>query len=386
MKKILVTLLVLVTLLAGCKTQEDPSKDKPLTDYVDLPYYEYLNDTNPEVRIIFSDKSEIKLQLFPEIAPNTVNNFLSLAEENFYDGVIFHRIIKDFMMQGGDPQGTGTGGADYNIVGEFLQNNVENPLPHYRGVISMARSQSLNSASSQFFIVHKDSNFLDGQYAGFGAILEGFDVLDKFCNVETINDKPIDDIEIKDIIVNKKGIKYPEPLTISKLFFEADTYLDKDNPRVIITFENNDAVEVELFKNVAPKTVENFINLVNEGFYDETEIHRIIKDFAILGGAKLGDETVEDIKMIYGEFKANGFDNSLTHQRGVISMLRNETPDSATSQFFILQKDTPTLDGAYAGFGYIVSGIEIIDKIAQTEVDEENVPASPVIIKSIKIK
>ncbi len=127
------------------------------------------------------DYGTIQLELDSSVAPITVENFVQLAEDGFYDGLTFHRIIDGFMIQGGDPEGTGMGGADENIVGEFSGNGIENPLSHLRGTISMARSQSMDSASSQFFIVHEDSTFLDGQYAAFGQVTEGMDVVDAIC-------------------------------------------------------------------------------------------------------------------------------------------------------------------------------------------------------------
>lgn len=143
---------------------------------------------NPVAVIDVKDYGVIKVELYPDVAPKTVENFVKLAESGFYDGLTFHRIIKDFMIQGGDPLGNGTGGSKENIVGEFTANGFKNDLSHTRGVISMARSQDMNSASSQFFIVHKDSPHLDGQYASFGMVTEGMDVVDKIAT----DAKPVD--------------------------------------------------------------------------------------------------------------------------------------------------------------------------------------------------
>lgn len=146
---------------------------------------------------------KMTLELYPEYAPQMVENFVELANEHFYDGLIFHRVIKNFMIQGGDPLGTGFGGSDKKIKGEFAANGVNNPLRHERGVISMARSQSPNSASSQFFIVHKDSPHLDGQYAAFGKVVDGIDVVDEIASVRTdYNDKPLKEQKIKTITIN----------------------------------------------------------------------------------------------------------------------------------------------------------------------------------------
>ncbi|MDU1348748.1 peptidylprolyl isomerase [Clostridium faecium] len=157
------------------------------------------------------DGSKIKIELYPDAAPNTVRNFISLANSNFYDGLIFHRVIPDFMIQGGDPEGTGIGGPGYSIKGEFSSNGFENNLNHDRGVISMARSQDKNSAGSQFFIMHKNSPHLDGEYAAFGKVIEGMEVIDKIAAVETDNqDKPKEDVKMKKVTVDTFGVEYKD--------------------------------------------------------------------------------------------------------------------------------------------------------------------------------
>ncbi len=163
-------------------------------------YKEYLNEKNPKVLIDMGKLGEMELELFPETAPITVKNFLNLVDHNFYDGIIFHRVIKGFMIQGGDPDGIGTGGSEEKIKGEFLQNGVENLLAHSRGVISMARTMVPNSASSQFFIMHADAPHLDGGYAAFGVVTKGIEVVDKIADSKTnYNDKPLEDVVIKTI-------------------------------------------------------------------------------------------------------------------------------------------------------------------------------------------
>lgn len=170
---------------------------------------------NPIVTIEMENGDVIKVELYPEIAPNTVKNFISLVNHNFYDGLIFHRVIKDFMIQGGCPNGTGTGGPGYSIRGEFALNNFKNDLKHTEGVISMARSSMPNSAGSQFFIMHKNSPHLDGSYAAFGKVVEGMDVVNKIAEVKTdYYDRPYEDQVIKSMSVDTFGVEYEEPETL----------------------------------------------------------------------------------------------------------------------------------------------------------------------------
>ena len=167
---------------------------------------------NPSVTIEMEDGGTIKAELYPEIAPNTVNNFISLINKGYYDGVIFHRVIPGFMIQGGDPKGTGTGGPGYSIKGEFTRNGFKNDLKHDRGVLSMARTMMPNSAGSQFFIMHKNSPHLDGQYAAFGKVLEGMEVVDAIANTRRgSNDKPLTPQVMKKVTVETFGVEYPEP-------------------------------------------------------------------------------------------------------------------------------------------------------------------------------
>lgn len=170
---------------------------------------------NPVVTIEMNDGSLMKAELYPEIAPNTVANFISLVQKNFYDGVIFHRVIKGFMIQGGDPDGTGMGGPGYGIKGEFKQNGFANDLKHTEGVLSMARSMSPNSAGSQFFIMHKNSPHLDGAYAAFGKIIEGMDVVNKIADTKTdYNDRPVETQTMKKVSVELFDGTYSEPETV----------------------------------------------------------------------------------------------------------------------------------------------------------------------------
>ena len=168
--------------------------------------------SNPIVTFEMENGDVMKAELYPEIAPNTVNNFISLVKKGFYDGLIFHRVISGFMIQGGDPKGIGVGGPGYGIKGEFLQNGFKNDLKHSRGVLSMAPSGNPNSAGSQFFIMHEDSPHLDGGYAAFGKLIEGIEVVDKICSVRTDwNDKPRIPQVMKKVTVETFGVDYPEP-------------------------------------------------------------------------------------------------------------------------------------------------------------------------------
>ena len=169
--------------------------------------------SNPIVTIEMENGDVIKAELYPEVAPNTVNNFISLINKGFYDGVIFHRVIPGFMIQGGDPQGTGTGGPGYSIRGEFTSNRFLNQLKHTRGVLSMARTMDPNSAGSQFFIMHEDAPHLDGQYAAFGKVIEGMEAVDKIAATRTnYNDKPRINQTMKKVTVETFGVDYPEPV------------------------------------------------------------------------------------------------------------------------------------------------------------------------------
>lgn len=167
---------------------------------------------NPIVTFTMADGSVIKAELYPDVAPVSVNNFISLIQKKFYDGLIFHRVIKGFMIQGGDPEGTGMGGPGYSIPGEFTMNGFENNLKHTEGILSMARSMQPDSAGSQFFIMHKTSPHLDGQYAAFGKVIEGMDVVDKIAECKTDwNDRPMEDQIMQSVTVETFGVEYPEP-------------------------------------------------------------------------------------------------------------------------------------------------------------------------------
>ena len=172
---------------------------------------------NPVVTITMKDGGVIKLELYPEAAPISVNNFISLVKKNFYDGLIFHRVIKGFMIQGGCPDGTGMGGPGYSIKGEFAQNGVKNDLKHTEGVLSMARSMHPDSAGSQFFIMHKNAPHLDGGYAAFGKVIEGMDVVNRIAETATdYSDRPLEKQVMHSVTVDTFGAEYPEPEKLSE--------------------------------------------------------------------------------------------------------------------------------------------------------------------------
>ena len=171
-----------------------------------------MSNQNPIVTFTMENGDVMKAELYPDVAPNTVNNFISLVKKGFYDGLIFHRVIAGFMIQGGDPEGSGMGGPGYSIKGEFNYNGVENSLKHSRGVLSMARAQHPESAGSQFFIMHKDAPHLDGAYAAFGKVIEGMDVVNKIADTPTdYSDRPLEDQVMESVTVDTFGEAYPEP-------------------------------------------------------------------------------------------------------------------------------------------------------------------------------
>lgn len=219
MKKlfILFTSLLVVFLAAcgedgGSASIETQDKGEQNTENKDTADYPNDVEENPIVTISMEKGEPITIELYPKTAPNTVANFISLIEDGFYDGLIFHRVIPGFMIQGGDPNGNGTGGPDYSIQGEFTSNGFENTLEHDRGVLSMARSQAPDSVGSQFFIVTEKSAHLDGDYAAFGKVIDGMDTVDEIVEAERDGtDKPVKDQKIKKVDVDVKGYSYPEP-------------------------------------------------------------------------------------------------------------------------------------------------------------------------------
>lgn len=205
---LLFMMMALIAMLAACSSDKKESKE-PETNYTSEV------KENPIVTITMEDNQKIQMELYPKKAPNTVANFISLIKKGTYDGTIFHRVIPDFMIQGGDPDGNGTGGPGYEIKGEFSKNGFDNDLKHTRGVVSMARSQNNDSAGSQFFIMVADTPSLDGDYAAFGKVTSGMDVVDQIVKVERDgSDKPNKDQKMKKVEVDTKDFDYPDPLKV----------------------------------------------------------------------------------------------------------------------------------------------------------------------------
>lgn len=206
MKQIgLIVVLMIAAVLAACGNEQKEATKTNTTYAKDVK-------ENPVVTITMANDEKIVMELYPKIAPNTVANFISLVEAGKYDGLTFHRVIPEFMIQGGDPEGNGQGGPGYTIDGEFSENDFDNTLKHERGIVSMARASDPNSAGSQFFIMVADNAQLDGKYAAFGKVIKGMDTVDDIVNVSTdANDKPTTDEVMKKVTVDTKGFDYPAP-------------------------------------------------------------------------------------------------------------------------------------------------------------------------------
>lgn len=210
----MLSMLAIIVVLTGCGTAKDSEKTEGKTAKETQETTDYASKVkeNPIVTITMSNDEKIVIELEPTVAPNTVANFIDLVKGGFYDGLIFHRVIPDFMIQGGDPKGNGTGGSDYSIDGEFTSNGFENNMKHERGVISMARSDDPNSAGSQFFIMVKEASHLDGKYAAFGKVIAGMETVDAIVGAERdATNKPLEDQQMKKVEVDTKGFDYPAP-------------------------------------------------------------------------------------------------------------------------------------------------------------------------------
>lgn len=210
----ILSIMAFAFILTACGSSQEDKQTVENTEEESNEKVDYSSAVteNPIVTITMNNDEKIVIELEPKVAPNTVANFISLIEEGYYDGLIFHRVIPGFMIQGGDPSGNGSGGPGYTIAGEFTANGFENNLKHERGVISMARAQAPDSAGSQFFIMAEDTPQLDGQYAAFGKVLEGMETVDAIVSVERDQrDKPLEDQQMKKVEVDTKGFDYPDP-------------------------------------------------------------------------------------------------------------------------------------------------------------------------------
>ena len=220
MKKLIALCFLMLFLLTGCDKKEINTLGINF-DIEGNESEEFNHDTNnPEVAMLIEDYGAIVIELYPDIAPNTVNNFISLTKSGFYDNNTFHRLVPGFVLQGGDPTGTGSGGPDYSIKGEFSENDFENDLSHTKWVVSMARSNDMDSAGSQFFIMLENTSYLDGKYAAFGKVVDGFDIINEIVENEKVSDsitgKLTNNLTITKALVNLKGKTYDEPEKIEK--------------------------------------------------------------------------------------------------------------------------------------------------------------------------
>ncbi len=378
MKKLGLYLLTLALLLsaAGCRQDRGWVLDNP--------------DKNPIVTITMDDGEQINLMLYPGKAPNTVNNFISLVQQKFYDGLTFHRVIDGFMIQGGDPEGDGRGGPGYMIAGEFSGNGFEsNDLKHTKGILSMARSEVMDSAGSQFFIMTGDAPHLDGQYAAFGQVMDQKSLdevlkLSKLPTEGTPTDKPNKPPVMKTVTVNTYGKKYDEPQKAGETVSNKHT----KNPIVTFTMDDGSVIKAELYPDKAPNTVDNFVSLVQKGFYNGVIFHRIIPGFVLQGGDPKGTGMGGPGYSIKGEFSANGFaQNDLKHTVGVLSMARSQSMDSAGSQFFIMVGDASSLDGKYAAFGKVTDedSLAVCMRLAKTPTGAGDRPTTPPVIKTVTV-
>ena len=399
------TLLLALLLSAGCLVSCE--KSNYTVDGVEIEVSESETDY---VLIDVKHYGQIVIRLYPDIAPETVANFKKLVSEKFYDGIIFHRVIEDFMIQGGDPDGDGTGGSSQTIKGEFSANGFKNTLKHTRGTVSMARTNAPDSASSQFFICHETNTYtanLDGSYAAFGYVVLGMNVVDAIAKTPTDdNDKPTNQVvmdTVRFVNLSTEAVQDVIPTTAQPLntiapsqniahdaldFSEIDpakaTVSETETDYVKITVKDRGDIILRLYPEVAPTTVANFKTLVSQKFYDGLIFHRVIEDFMIQGGDPYGTGAGGSAQKIPGEFNANGFNNNLKHVRGVISMARSNDPDSASSQFFICHATKSHLDGQYASFGYVVSGMDVVDAIASVATNSNDKPLSNVVMESVR--
>ena len=374
MRKIVSVILLLamaLSLFACSKPDSLGLKPEEIKDVVDI-------------EMSVKNYGKMTFELYHDIAPITVKNFVSLVNDGFYNGTVFHRVVKNFMILGGDDNGDGISGSSNVIKGEFSNNGYSNPIKHERGVISMARTNDPNSASSQFFIMHEKSPGLDGNYAAFGMMKDGFETLDKIANVATVANSdgeksvPVEKIVLDYVIITGTHDR-DDSLSQGTGWVDVEALYEKTID-IELSIKDFGTIKLELYPDLAPITVDNFVSLARDGFYDGLTFHRIIENFMIQGGDPEGTGMGGSDTKIKGEFSSNGIYNPLSHERGVISMARSNTPNSASSQFFIVHKDSVHLDGDYAAFGRVTEGIEVVDAIAALDTNGSDAPLQDVII------
>ncbi len=404
MKKGLRILALLLALTAAvcfvsCAKTEENAEGSLVVEGVKFVATE---QTTNYVCIQMDTGKKIVTELYPDVAPITVANFQKLVGMDFYDGLIFHRVIPGFMIQGGCPDGTGMGDPGWEIKGEFASNGWKNTLSHSRGVLSMARGNDPDSAGSQFFICHATAGcgHLDGSYATFGRVISGMDVVDEIATTTCAGETPVERqvmekvyFVIPETEFTSSNGKSPAGSTAGQdqdasekqnqdISKKEDTSAPADDftaasgakykvsqektNLVCIRMSDGKRIVAELYPDTAPITVENFQKLVEEKFYDGLIFHRVINGFMIQGGCPDGTGMGGPGWTIKGEFASNGVKNDLAHTRGVLSMARAQAPDSAGSQFFIMHGDAAYLDGEYAAFGKVVEGLDTVDAIATT--------------------
>ena len=358
MAQLLIVSLLGLVFISACARQEPPLPTPQVPEV-----QEKSHPDNPVMTIELGSGGTIKIELLPDAAPNTVSNVIALANAGYYDGLEFDYVIADLIvMSGSSPEG----GPGYRIPGEFAGAGFDNPLLHVRGTVSLFNGGHPDSGAAEFFFVLDDSPHLDGAYAAFGRVLRGIEHVERISRGPATEEgwamEPIE--SMKKVTVDTLNRIYDAPNT-TEVWVES-----QPNPVVTLEIEAGGLIKIELLPGVALNTVRNFVALVEKGFYDGLRFHRIIPGFMIQGGDPQGNGTGGPGHHIHGEFAANGIPNNLSHERGVISMARSQHHDSAGSQFFIVVGDARFLDRQYAGFGKVVEGMDIVDRIVNGPSDQ----------------
>ena len=363
--------LLLALSLVSCAKEEEVEFELEGVRYITT------QEKTDYVLIEMADGGRIIIQLDAAQAPVTVQNFQKLVAEDFYDGLKFHRVSKNFVIQAGCPEGTGMGGPGYTIKGEFSANGVDNTLSHERGVISMARSaQGYNTAGSQFFICLSTPicKQLNGQYAAFGRVIAGMDTVDAIAGVTVAGETPLKDQVMKKVTFVQpiSRAETTETQEEAPLPSDPNAYVktEEESNLVCIEMTTGEKMILSLDPESAPLTVQNFQKLVSQDFYDGLTFHRLVSGAVLQGGCPEGTGRGGPGWTITGEFTANGVQNLLSHTKGVVSMARSANYNSAGSQFFFCLSDACTqYDGSYAAFGRVVAGLETLEALGNTPVE-----------------